>query len=190
MAISLYDITIPVFIKNLQILKKLLEKGVAFTKEDGVAVTEESLAGAKLIADMGDLVYQIQRVSDTSKGLAQRVGGVEPVVLEDNEKTFPDMLTRIQKTIEVLEKVKGGSEQGMGEKLTSLTYCAQQKEDLDAAEDSEVVLKTRTSELKFTGKTYAINFAIPNFFFHFVTAYALLRKEGVQVGKADYLGRN
>ncbi len=109
----------------------------------------------------------------------------------------------------------------MGEKLTSLTYCAQQKEDLDAAEDSEVVLKTRTSELKFTGKSelscflspilvdpgiysghvegrqiadndlaYAINFAIPNFFFHFVTAYALLRKEGVQVGKADYLGRN
>jgi len=170
MAISLYEITIQVFIKNLQTLKKLLEKGVAFTKEDGVSVTEESLAGAKLIADMGDLIYQIQRVSDTSKGLAQRVGGVEPVVLEDNEKTFPDMLTRIQKTIEVLEKVK--------------------KEDLDAAEDVEVVVKTRSGELKFTGKSYAIDFAIPNFFFHFVTAYALLRKEGVQVGKNDYLGRN
>ncbi|KAF8859013.1 hypothetical protein BDZ45DRAFT_673578 [Acephala macrosclerotiorum] len=170
MTISLYEITIPVFIKHLKTLSKLLQKGVAFTKEDGAKISEEKLVESRLIEDMGNLIYQIQRVSDTSKGLAQRIGGIEPVELKDEEKTFPDLFERIQKTIEALETVK--------------------KEDLDAAEEKEVVLTTRSGEIKFTGKNYAINFAIPNFYFHFVTAYALLRKEGVQVGKGDYLGRN
>ncbi|KUJ07144.1 uncharacterized protein LY89DRAFT_691946 [Mollisia scopiformis] len=170
MAITLYEITVPVFIKNLKTLSKCLEKGVAFTKDDGAKISEAGLAESRLIEDMGNLVYQIQRVSDTAKGLAQRIGGVEPVVLEDNEKTFPDLFTRIQKTIEVLEGVK--------------------PEHINAQEEAEVVMKTRSGETKWKGKDYALTFAIPNFFFHVVTAYALLRKEGVPVGKADYLGRN
>ncbi|KAH9206740.1 hypothetical protein DL95DRAFT_396656 [Leptodontidium sp. 2 PMI_412] len=119
---------------------------------------------------MGDLVYQIQRVSDTAKGFAVRVAKIENVPLEDNEKTMEDLHVRLAKTIEILESVK--------------------EADVNAAEDAEVVLKTRAAELKFTGQSYTTQFALPNFYFHFVTAYALLRKEGVEVGKSDYLGRN
>ncbi|KAH7416778.1 hypothetical protein BKA64DRAFT_701561 [Cadophora sp. MPI-SDFR-AT-0126] len=170
MAITLYSITIPVFIKNLRTLQKLLAKGTTHAKDAGNGVTEEKLVGAKLIEDMGDLVYQIQRVSDTAKGFCVRVAKIEPVALEDNEKTMEDLQTRISKTIEILEGVK--------------------EEDVNGKEGEEVVLKTRTAEMKFTGLSYTNDFALPNFYFHFVTAYALLRKEGVNVGKSDYLGRN
>lgn len=164
MPLTLYETTIPVFITNLKNLSKFLEKGRLHASAD-----ESKLIEAKLIADMGGLPYQIQRVSDTAKGLAVRIGGVQPVSLPDNETTFPQLQERIQKTIEILESVK--------------------EEVVNAAEDKEVVLPSRSGEIKFTGKSYVLKFAIPNFFFHVVTAYAILRKEGVDVGKADYLGR-
>jgi len=159
---SLYEISVPSFISNLKILSSLLEKGLAAGKESVLLET-------KLIADMRGLVYQIQRVSDTAKGLAVRVGGIENVVWEDNETTFPDMQERIKKTIDFLEGVDPKSFEGK--------------------EDAEVVMKTQSGERKFKGQDYVIKFAIPNFYFHFVTAYALLRKEGVPIGKSDYLGR-
>jgi len=170
MAITLYSITIPVFLKNLRTLKKLLEKGTGYAKDAGNESSEEKLVGAKLIEDMGDLVYQIQRVSDTAKGFCVRVAKIAPVALEDNEKTMADLQERISKTIEILESVK--------------------EEDVNGKEDEEVIFKTRTAELKFTGLSYTNTFALPNFYFHFVTAYALLRKEGVDVGKSDFLGRD
>ncbi|KAK0118602.1 hypothetical protein ONS95_007487 [Cadophora gregata] len=169
MAITLYSITIPIFLKNLRTLQKLLAKGTAHAKDGGNELTEEKLVGSRLIADMGDLVYQIQRISDTSKGFCVRVAKIEAVALEDNEKTMEDLQTRIAKTIEILEGVK--------------------EEDINGKEEEEVILKTRTAELKFTGFSYATQFALPNFFFHFVTAYGLLRKEGVEIGKSDYMGR-
>jgi hypothetical protein len=103
---TLYETTIPVFIRQLQILSKLLEHGVAHAKDSDNAVTEQSLVDARLIADMQTLAYQIQRVSDASKGFAVRVGKIEPVAFEDNEKTFPELQERIAKTIKFLESVK------------------------------------------------------------------------------------
>ena len=97
-----------------------------------------------------------------------RVAKIEPVAMEDNETTFPELQARITKTIEVLEKVDPKSMDGM--------------------EDGEVVLKVRDGEKKLTGRNYVLNYAIPNFYFHLCMAYAILRKEGVPVGKADYLG--
>jgi hypothetical protein len=165
MPITLHEATVAVFITNLKNLSKFLEKGRLHASSN-----ESTLIEAKLIADMGGLPYQIQRVSDTAKGLAVRIGGVEPVSLTDNETTFPQLQERIQKTINILESIK--------------------EETINANEEKEVVLPSRAGEVKFTGKSYALKFAIPNFFFHVVTAYAILRKEGVDVGKSDYLGRN
>jgi hypothetical protein len=117
---------------------------------------------------MGALSFQIQRISDTAKGCAVRVGKVEPVPLQDNETTFPELQARIAKTIEVLEKVDSKTMDGM--------------------QDEEVVMKMRDGERKFLGRNYVLNYAIPNFYFHLCMAYAILRKEGVQIGKMDYLG--
>ena len=88
--------------------------------------------------------------------------------MEDNETTFPELRARIVKTIEVLENVDPKSMDGM--------------------EDAEVVMKLRAGDRKLTGRDYVLKYAIPNFYFHLCMAYAILRKEGVPVGKTDYLG--
>lgn len=88
--------------------------------------------------------------------------------MEDNETTFPELQSRIAKTIEILEKVN--------------------PESMDGMEDAEVVLKIGGGDKKVTGRLYVLKYAIPNFYFHLCMAYAILRKEGVQVGKSDYLG--
>lgn len=179
---SLYEIIIPKFITNLKILAFLLNKGEKHVGEDKVSTLLES----RLIEDMYPLIYQIrtssgpfssasklttrkERVSDTAKGLAVRVGGVENESWEDNETTFPELHARIAKTIAFLEKVD--------------------KESFDSKEDAEVILPGKNPRV-FTGTSYVTDFANHNFYFHFVTAYALLRKEGVPVGKLDYMGLN
>ena len=128
---TLYESTIAVFLHELAILTTLLKHGISHAASG--AVTEQSLVDARLIADMQTLAYQIQRVSDTSKGFAVRVGKVEPVPFEDNEKSFPELLERIAKTVKFLEGVK--------------------EEDINSNEDSEVVLKTGGGELKFSAKS-------------------------------------
>jgi uncharacterized protein len=162
MTLGLYDITIPPFIHGLKTLSAILEKGRLHASAD-----EASLLKSRLIADMGALPFQIQRISDTAKGCAVRVGKIEPVAMEDNETTFPELQARISKTIEVLEKVDPKS--------------------MDSMEDGEVIMKLRVGERKLTGRNYVLNYAIPNFYFHLCMAYAILRKEGVPVGKMDYL---
>ncbi|KAF7927433.1 uncharacterized protein EAE97_010108 [Botrytis byssoidea] len=163
MALSLYDISVVPFIKTLKTLSKILAKGQAHFED------ESKIINARLIDDMGDLIFQVQRASDAAKGLAFRVGGAENVALEDNEKDFAGLYTRINRTIEILEALP--------------STCT------DGKEETEVVLKLPKEDLKFTAKDYVLNFAIPNFYFHVVTAYNILRKEGVPVGKFDYLGR-
>jgi uncharacterized protein len=163
MTLGLYDITIPPFIHGLKSLSAILEKGRLHASAD-----EASLLESRLIADMGGLIFQIQRISDTAKGTAVRVGKVEPVAMEDHETTFAELQARIAKTIEFLETVDPKSMDGM--------------------EDGEVIMKWRGGERKFSGREYVFKYAIPNFYFHLCMAYAILRKEGVPVGKLDYLG--
>jgi hypothetical protein len=162
MPLALYQITIPVFIRQLKTLSSLLEKGRVH-----VAGNEASLVESRLIADMGALSFQVQRISDTAKGVAVRVGRIDPVPMEDNEKTFPELQTRITKTIDLLEQVD--------------------PDNMNDMEDKEVVMKTSSGATSFTGTTYVLNYAIPNFYFHLCIAYAILRKEGVPIGKLDYL---
>jgi len=163
MSFSLYDISVPSFIKHLKTLSYLLNKALSHVSND-----ESKLINARIIEDMGDLIYQIQRVSDTAKGLAVRVGGAENVVLKDEEKDFPALQARITATISILEGLSPNS--------------------MNNKEETEIILKTQVGDRKFIGQDYVLGFAIPNFYFHFVTAYNILRKEGVPVGKGDYLG--
>jgi hypothetical protein len=164
--LSLYDVTVPVFIRSLENLDRILEKGAAHFTDAGRA--EGELAGVRLIEDMHPLTAQIQRASDTAKGVVTRIGGAENVAMADDEQTIADLRTRIAKTIEVLKSAR--------------------PEAFDGKEEAMVEIKTPNRSLVFTGKSYVLDFAVPNFFFHVTTAYALLRKEGVPIGKMDYLG--
>ena len=111
MATELYDLTVPVFIRNLENLSKILAKGEAFATEKGIDPAE--LTGARLIADMGPLTAQIQRASDSAKGLPVRFG-VENIAMADDEVTFADMQARIAKTIDFLKTVPARSDRWQG----------------------------------------------------------------------------
>jgi len=164
---SLYDVTIPAFIRGFEILSALLEKGRTHAREQGWE--ESELTTARLIEDMAPLTAQVQRCSDTAKGLAVRIGQVESVAMPDEEVTLDDLQARIDKTIDFLRAVP--------------------RKAFEGREDAEVVLQTPHGDLPFAARDYAIGFAIPNFYFHLTTAYDLLRMKGVPIGKLDYLGR-
>lgn len=165
--LSLYDVTVPVFIRALRNLDGFLQKGADWFAEQGRP--ESELIGARLIEDMHPLTAQIQRASDTSKGVVSRLTGAEVPSMPDEEQSIADLRARIAKTIAVLESAR--------------------REDFDGKEDQPIEIWTPNATLLFNGKSYVLEFAIPNFFFHVTTAYALLRKAGVPVGKVDYLGQ-
>ncbi|MGN7292059.1 DUF1993 domain-containing protein [Rhizobium sp. SAFR-030] len=168
MSVTLYEVSVPVFIRGLGNLSAILEKGRAFAKESGLA--DSDLLEARLFPDMGNLIAQIQRASDTAKFAPVRVGEVENQSMQDDEQSFDDLQARIAKTIAFLKAVPAAS--------------------MDGRDDAIVEVKSGGGVRTFTARDYVLGFAIPNFFFHVTTAYALLRHKGVPVGKMDYLGRS
>jgi hypothetical protein len=158
---SLYEISVPVFIRALNNLSAILKKAEEYAAEKNI--DPNTLASAKLVDDMLPLAFQICTVSNTAKATVERVGKTEPIPMEDNEKTFAEFQERIAKTIKVLEAVD--------------------PKVFEGKETAEVEMRGN----KFTGQSYILTFALPNFFFHVMAAYAILRKEGVPVGKLDYL---
>lgn len=162
----LYNASIPAFVRGLQNLSAILEKGRMFADENGINHSE--FLDARLIEDMAPLTSQVQRVSDTAKGTAVRVGLVENVAMPDEEINFDQLQTRIARTVEFLKAAPASGFEGR--------------------EDAPVILQTPSGDIPFTGSTYVHGFAIPNFYFHLTTAYALLRMKGVPVGKLDFLG--
>jgi hypothetical protein len=166
MTASIYDFTIPALTRALTNLSKQLDKANAHAvakKTDFAAFAE-----SRLIADMRPLSSQIQIACDNAKGAAARLAGVEAPRHEDTEKTYEELQARIAKTLDFINSVK--PEQFVG------------------AESREIVLKFPSVTLKFTGQDYVTKFLLPNFYFHVTMAYALLRKNGVEIGKSDYLG--
>lgn len=162
---TLYDATIPGFIRGLRNLKDFLEKGRAWAEEKGIG--EAALIAARLAPDMHALPAQIQRASDAAKGLAVRLGDAEPVAMADDETSFAALADRIDRTIAVLESLS--------------------REAFDGKEDAAIELKTPSRTMHFTGADYAQGFAVPNFWFHVTIAYAILRNQGVPLGKMDFL---
>lgn len=167
MSISLYQASVPVFLRAFENLSAILEKGVEHANSAGL--DPSALTEGRLFENMYPLPGQIQRASDTAKGFVARVAGIEIPKYEDNEKTFADMQARIQKTVAFIKSVK--------------------PEQIDGGIDREVsIFSGSRGEMKFKGQDYLLNYALPNFFFHIVTAYDILRHKGVPLTKKNYLG--
>jgi hypothetical protein len=162
----MYDVSIPIFTLSLTNLSAILDK--AASHEQSKKVDPKVIPQARLIVDMLPLSAQIQIACDTAKGAAARLAGVEVPKHEDTEATLAELNARVAKTLDFVKTIK--------------------PEQLQGAETREIVLKFPQTTLKFTGIDYLTNFVLPNFFFHVTTAYALLRKNGVDLGKRDFLG--
>jgi hypothetical protein len=166
LATDLHALTAPVFIRALNNLDKIIDKARAFAAEKGI--DEQDLLDAKLIDDMGNFISQIQRASDSAKGAMVRIGGVENVVMEDNEATFDDVKARIARTIDFVKSVPA--------------------EAINGKEDAEIHLKFPNGEFKLDARSFLLRFVHPNFYFHVTTAYDLLRMKGAPIGKMDFIG--
>ena len=167
MALSMYQASVPVFVKMLTNLKGILQKAAAHAQAR--KIDEAVLVNAHLYPDMLPLSKQIQIASDFARGTAARLAGAEPPSYEDNEKTLAELMARIDRTIEFLRSKKAG--------------------EIDGSEGREIVRPVRGEPHKFSGVNYLLQYALPNFFFHATTAYAILRHNGIEVGKLDYIGK-
>jgi hypothetical protein len=166
MQISMYQASAPRFVNTLKNLAAILDKAQAHA--DAKKIDPRALTAARLFPDMFPMSRQVQSACDTAKGAVARLAGVEVPVHEDTEQTFEELKARIAKTISFIQTI--------------------QPAQVDGSEDREVVLKFRSGEVKFKGMQYLLGHALPNFYFHVTTAYDILRHNGVEVGKRDYIG--
>lgn len=166
MSLSMYQASIPVFIRMMGNLSAILEKAAAHA--EAKKIDPSVLINARLAPDMRPLSFQVQSVSDMAKGCAARLAGIDIPSMPDTETTFPELQERIAKTIAFVQSVTAAQ--------------------IDGSEEREIVLKMRGNEARFTGQSYLLTFVLPNFYFHVTTAYAILRHNGLDIGKRDFLG--
>lgn len=166
MTISMYQASVPPMIKTLSNLRNLLEK--AATHTEAKKIDPAVLINARLYPDMFPLSRQVQIATDMAKGAASRLAGNEVPKYEDNEATFPELVARLDKTIALLQTFK--------------------PESIDGSEDNIITLPMRDRTLTFKGLAYLLDYVLPNVYFHTTTAYAILRHNGVEIGKKDFLG--
>ena len=166
MSITMYQASVPVFIRALSNLRAVLQKGEAFAVEKGFA--PEVLVQTRLIADMLPLARQVQIACDMAKNGSFRLAGQEPPKFEDDEATFAQLYSRIDRTIAVIRELPA--------------------DQVDGSEARAIHLQMRSGELHFEGLYYLLDFLLPNLYFHCTTTYAILREAGVPIGKLDYIG--
>ncbi|UAJ10806.1 DUF1993 domain-containing protein [Glacieibacterium megasporae] len=166
MTLSMYQASVPVFVRQFASLTAILDKGAAFAAERGIDPSE--LIDARLAPDMAALPRQIQIASDGVKGCVARLAGIDVPGYADTETTFDTLKERIAKTVAFIESVPA--------------------DQIDGTEDREISLKFGEQSINLSGQAYLLTFVLPNFFFHVSIAYALLRSKGVEIGKRDYLG--
>ncbi|GAB2887501.1 DUF1993 family protein [Uliginosibacterium flavum] len=166
MALTMYEASIPALKKTLSSLAAILAKAAehAQTKKIEPAV----LVNARLFPDMFALARQVQIATDQAKGCAARLAGVEIPKFEDTETSFEELQVRIAKTIAFLDGVSA--------------------DQINASEARDIVLQLHETRLEFKGADYLLNWVLPNFYFHVTTAYNILRHNGVEIGKRDFLG--
>ena len=165
MSLSLYDASIPVFVTLLKNLNHFLDKAETFAANEHIALS--TLTEASLGHGMAPLVRQIQFASDGAKSGAARLAGVEAPAMADTETTFPELRERIAKTLEFVQSIK--------------------REQVDGQEARVITLTFPGRTMEFTGQSFLLTFNMPNFLFHVTTAYAILRSQGVPLGKMDFL---
>lgn len=161
----MHAISAPVFARMLKNMAAMLAKAESQAKAK--SYEPNVLLNARLAPDMFPLVRQVQIATDHAKGAMARLAGHAPEAIEDSEMTFADVQARLARVIRIVEG-----------------YTEAQ---LEGAEKRAVTIKIPGSELKFDGLTYLTGFALPNFYFHLTAAYAILRHNGIELGKRDFL---
>lgn len=167
MSITLYEIAVPSFRQHLEALDAILDKAIAYAETR--KIDPDALFNARLYPDMYALKRQVTSACDFAKLCVGRLAGVTPPKHDDTEKTFADLKQRIAETMAVINGVT--------------------PEQMNGAEDKAIVIKAGPRELNFTGRDYLIHFALPNFLFHCATAYGILRHNGLEIGKRDFMRR-
>lgn len=162
----MYQASIPVFVRTLSSLSVILDKAVA--NAESRKIDTSVFVNSRLAPDMFPLSRQIQIATDGVKGCAARLAGVDIPTYADTETTIAELQERIAKTIAFLNTVTA--------------------EQVNGTEDKPITLQMRTEERKFSGQDYLLYFVLPNFYFHVTTTYAILRHNGVDIGKRDFLG--
>jgi len=163
----MYQASAPRFANTLGNLAAILDKAQAHC--EARKIDPLVLTSARLYPDMFPFSRQVQIACDTAKGAVARLAGAEIPKYEDTERTFEELKARIAKTVDFVRSLKAGQ--------------------IDGSEEKEIVLPMRSGERRYTGLQYLLGHAVPNFYFHVTTAYAILRHNGVEIGKQDYLGK-
>jgi hypothetical protein len=166
MTISMYQASVPRFVNILGNLSKILDKAQAHV--DAKKLDAATLTTYRLFPDMLPMTSQVQIACDTAKGVVARLAGVEIPVHEDSEKTLADLKARIAKAIAFMQTITPAQ--------------------IDGTEDKEIVIMRGDKETRYKGMQFLLGNAVPNFYFHVTTAYDILRHNGVEIGKRDYLG--
>lgn len=167
MPLTAHQTLVDTSVRSLRNLAAVLTKGEAWAQARGVS--DEVMLQTRLIADMLPLVKQVQIATDMATRGAARLADAEPESFEDNEVSFAQLHARLDRAIDVI-----GS------------YTAEQ---FEGCEERTIVLKMRSGEMTFRGQDYLLHFVLPNLFFHCTTTYNLLRQMGVELGKADFIGK-
>lgn len=166
MNISMYQASAPRFVNILTNLSAILDKAQAHV--DARKIDPAALTTYRLFPDMYPMTRQVQIACDAAKGAVARLAGVVSPKHEDTEQTLTELKARIAKTIEFIKSIKPAQ--------------------LDGSEDKDITLKFGTTEMPFKGMQYLLGFSLPHFYFHVTTAYNILRHNGVEIGKMDYIG--
>jgi hypothetical protein len=166
MTISMYQASVPRFVNILGNLSNILDKAQAHV--DARKLDVLALTGDRLFPDMFPMSRQVQIACDTAKGVVARLAGVEIPKDEDTEKTIPELKARIAKTVAFIQGFK--------------------PEQIDGTEDKAIVTKRGDKETHYKGMQFLLGHAVPNFYFHVATTYNILRHNGVEIGKRDFLG--
>lgn len=164
--LSIYDATIPTLKRALRNLAEILKKGEEYA--DAKKVEHQVLLNSRLFVDMYPLTRQVQIATDMSKGAGARLAAIEIPKYEDNETSFAELQARIAKTIAFLDSIN--------------------PEQLEDAEMRDITITIRKADIKFSGQDYLFKWVLPNVYFHVTTAYNILRHNGVELGKQDFLG--
>jgi len=167
MTISMYQASAPRYVNMLNNLSAILDKEQAHV--EAKKLDAAALTAFRLYPDMFPLSRQVQVACDSAKGAVARLAGVEIPKHEDTEQTFAELKARIAKVIAFIGTIK--------------------PEQIDGSEDKEIVLKLRGNDVSFKGMQFLLGFAYPNFYFHVTTAYDILRHNGVEIGKQDFIGK-
>ena len=167
MTISMYEASVPVFGQMLGSLASLLEKAAAHAQAR--SIEPSALLGARLYPDMFPLTRQVQVACDAAKNGCARISGVEAPKYEDNEGSIDELKARVAATLAFIGGIP--------------------REAIDGQEEREISIPLRDRKLEMKAMPYLLHWVLPNFFFHVTTAYDILRHNGVELGKRDYLGK-